>query len=55
MNVVDKNEDTEKLEEIFAVEIIELFIQNLAGQLEIIDYYRKLKMWDCSDEEKDTV
>ena len=51
MNVVDKNDDISKLEEIFGVEVIEQFIRNLAGQLDVIDMMKHLKPWEIEEGE----
>ncbi len=50
MNLVDKNDDIQRLEEIFAVEVIEHFIESLAGQLEMIDLMKHLKPWEKTED-----
>ena len=45
MKIVDETTDIEELEDHFGVETIELFIDNLVGQLEIINVMRHSKIW----------
>ncbi len=46
MKIVDETTDIEELEDFFGVETIELFIDNLVGQLEIINVMRHSKIWE---------
>jgi NADH dehydrogenase (ubiquinone) 1 alpha subcomplex subunit 5 len=49
MKIVDETTDIEELEDHFGVETIELFIDNLVGQLEIINIMRHSKIWEMED------
>lgn len=51
MKVVDETTDIEELEDCFGVETIELFIDNLVGQIETIQGARKFKIWEIQDNE----
>ena len=46
MKVVDQTPDIEELEDLFGVETIELWIDNLVGQLEVINVMRHTKIWE---------
>ena len=46
MKIVDETTDIEELEDFFGVETIELFIDNLVGQLDIINVMRHSKIWE---------
>lgn len=46
MKVVDETADVVELEDFFGVETIELFIDNLVGQLEVINMMRFNKIWE---------
>jgi NADH dehydrogenase (ubiquinone) 1 alpha subcomplex subunit 5 len=49
MKLVDETNDVEELEDYFGVEVIELFIDNLVGQLEIINLVRHSKVWELEN------
>ncbi|CAM6002362.1 unnamed protein product [Sphagnum balticum] len=46
MKIVDEEPDVERLEDYFAVETIEIFIDNLVGQLEVINAFRERRVWE---------
>jgi hypothetical protein len=45
MDIVDREEDVQKLEELFGRISIEIFIRNLANNLEAINVIRQIKPW----------
>ena len=51
MKVVDETSDIEELENFLGVETVELFIDNLVGQLEIINIMRHSKIWEIENDE----
>ena len=51
MKLVDETNDVEELEECFGVETIELFIDNLVGQLETIHGARHYKIWEYESDD----
>ena len=51
MKVVDETTDIEELEDFLGVEVVELFIDNLAGQLEIINIMRHSKIWEQENDD----
>lgn len=55
MKIVDETTDIEQLEDMLAVETIELFIDNLVGQLEIIAAMRKLKIWEYENSTEEDI
>ena len=50
MKVVDETTDIEVIEDFFGVETIEIFIDNLVGQLEIINIMRESKIWEFEND-----
>ena len=50
MNLTDKTEDIEQLEELLATEVIEHFINSFVDQLEVINNYRILKPWESKEQ-----
>jgi NADH dehydrogenase (ubiquinone) 1 alpha subcomplex subunit 5 len=46
MKIVDETPDIEQLEDYLCVETIEIFIDNLVGQLEVINIMRHSKIWE---------
>ena len=51
MKLVDETTVIEQLEEFLAVETIELFIDNLVGQLEVINAMRTYKIWEYENDD----
>ena len=51
MKVVDETPDVEELEDFLGVETIELFIDNLVGQLEVINIMRHSKIWEYENDD----
>ena len=51
MKIVDETTDIEELEDLFGVEVIEMFIDNLVGQLEVINIMRHSKIWEYEKDE----
>lgn len=51
MKVVDETPDVEELEEFLGVETIELFIDNLVGQLQVINIMRHSKIWELENDD----
>lgn len=49
MKVTDATEDIEELEDIFGVEVIELFINTLALQVETFEASRVAKIWEIEN------
>jgi len=50
MRHTDENEDIRVLEETFAHESIEIFIQNLHNELQLIEHMKVVKPWVARDE-----
>lgn len=53
MEIVDKEDDVQKIEEFFGRVPIELFTRNLADTLQVIEVWRKIKPWNMSEEDKE--
>lgn len=53
MEIVDKEEDVQKIEEFFGRVPVELFTRNLADTLQVIEVWRKIKPWNETEEEKE--
>lgn len=55
MKVVDETPDVEQIEDLLSIETIELFIDNLVGQLDTIASMRKLKIWEYENSTEENV
>lgn len=51
MKVVDQTFDIEELEDFLGVETVELFIDNLVGQLQVINLMRHNKIWEMENDD----
>ena len=51
MKVVDETTEIEELEDFLGVETVEMFIDNLVGQLEIINIMRHSKIWELENDD----
>lgn len=49
MNIVDKEEDIQRLEKLLGNTPIEIFIRNLARQFDVIENMRRLKPWEHAE------
>ena len=50
MKIVDETTDVEVLQDIFGVEVIEIFIDSLVKQLQVINVMRHSKIWELEND-----